>query len=177
MTNRVLLILLLNAISFQCLSQTKKETIDWLLQKFDKFKKDRYHSYKHWEESKIAGKEQVTTSYFYSNYDYSIKEDTLTIKCSFLEQNTGQKDIKLVVREEIIISEISNIRCNGGVLYFDTYDYTIKTFSNGKVNKDLSKTTLSGFNCDGEEDLGNRVVKALNHLKTFYPRVKLKEPF
>lgn len=170
-------ILVLCSVSLNCLSQTKKETVDWLLQKFEKFKKDRYLSNTHFEESKIAGKIEVTTYYSYTNYSYFINGDTLLIKCNFLEESTGKKDIKLLKIDEIIISEISGISCRNGVITFNTYDYSIKTNSNGKLIKELSNYSLGGFNCEGEDELGIRVIKAFDHLKTFYPRVKLKEAF
>lgn len=177
MKNKIIALVFLVHLSFCALSQTEKETVDWLIQKLDKFKTDRSLTDEHWEESKIAGEVKVKTYYSYTNYSYSIVGDLLIIKCDFLEERQGKKDISLKLRDEIKISEISSISYSNKMITFNTYDYSIKTFSNGKANKDLNNYSLGGLNSQGENNLGNRINEAFNHLKTFYPRKKAKEIF
>lgn len=178
---RIFPILLLSLLNISLKAQTLEETKSWILSKLNKYQKESFGI-------KLKGD---CDSYLQSyNYVSSFQQDTLVIsydiKVIFPNCFTGDKakEEREAAKKALVkipVSDISKISTseNGNKFAIHTKLETIRfisTFFTGK-NEAFTDICSIGINLKTEEDLLERLQKAFNRLKSFYPKKESKETF
>ena len=159
---RIIPIALLLLSSHLCISQTKEITENWILSKFDKYKTG-------------------TADYDMTN---PISEEPISLKFGncYIELKekftqwmiNGGSDPQIRVYK-ILIGDIKSFAWFGNVLHIKSRktNVTMRSYS---PNKNSAKETVDyldgirlGIRILDEDNLDNRIIKALEHLKSFCP--------
>ena len=159
-------------ISTSLFSQTKKETEDWIINKFNKWKiSDTRTEYK---DNGVI----IDYSYTEKPLSLSINGCDLTFKTQYnyyLSLTPTYKTYSLNIGN---IEKIEWVKVKGTTyLVIDVKKSTVKLTSVYKESKEIAyvdKCVLS-FRTDGEVDFEARMLKALNHLRSFCPKINSKK--
>lgn len=159
-------------ISTSLFSQTKKETEDWIINKFNKWKiSDTRTVYK---DNGVI----IDYSHTEKPLSLSINGCGLTFKTQYnyyLSLAPTYKTYSLNIGN---IEKIEWVKVKGKTyLVIDVKKSTVKLTSVYKDSKDIAyidKCVLS-FRTDGEVDFETRMLKALNHLRSFCPKINSKK--
>ena len=157
-------------------SQTKTETEDWIISKFNKWKsfmaEEKFSEFE-LDKTKSSEKLEINGCEF---------------KITNIINTASTINGKVIRKRDVSVINIGDIdsfswSSNGYQLFIksrktnilvQTYDYYTKKLEYKTYVKGASFIILT----DSENDLGNRILKALNHLKSFCePSIDKKETF
>lgn len=147
---------------------SKAETEQWILSKFSEYSKQGRHYEKSYD---LFGK--TTSDSFEDTYIYSFKSSGFAIDINSKESFSNKEERRTVL---IPIYDVKGVVGAKSLIHIVTNSETIVTTKSNQ-QKNVSNVIQLGFNCDAETDIANRIQKAFNHLKTFYPKQKSNEPF
>lgn len=163
-------------ISSSLISQTKKETENWIISKFNKWKISDTRT-EYIDDTKIVD---------YSNTE---KPVSLTIIGCEMKLKTEYNDIRSISTTfyhtySFDIGNIEEIKWvkfkNTEYLVIDVKKATVKRTIVYKENNEISyiDKCIISFKTDGEDDFEARMLKAFIHLRSFYPKIiKSREVF
>jgi len=151
-------------------SQTKAETEDWIISKFNRWKQNitnydlqfgAFESYTDFKTLKIDGCNLIITTNKTISGLVDKKKEVRIIKIGDIEELKWYKD------ELFILTRKTNVLVK-------TYDLNTNNFE----TKTYVKGAKFKINTNAENNLKNRMLKALNHLKSFCkPTIDEKETF
>ncbi|MEJ8818575.1 hypothetical protein [Lacibacter sp. H407] len=182
----VILLLSLTNGNNSCTAQSKAETQNWIIEKLNKLKSKKYIITKSRDEYGIS----VVSRTEYSPDFVEIKDSILTIKYThsvyskIYPETTETKTVFGIYIYSAPINYVSSIGMSGlpqnttnqtntGDIYLYLY-FSTNCVNERSHNGQNRKVNFIPLHIDpyAEEDLANRLLKALNHLKTFYPKPK-----
>lgn len=180
---KILIILVLYVINVSGYCQTKAETAEWIIGKFRKWKVTDARYY--YSNGMIrGGTTEVPNSLSFVNCEMIFKSRERSIQSadsfSDLVYSFNFGDVKSVEWINAYDNNLLVITTNGRVIKQSIYskkEYSLDNNNNSPTIKYLDKCIIA-FDVYGEEDFKSRMVKALNHFKTFCtPSTKAKEVF
>jgi hypothetical protein len=165
-------------------SQSKIETQQWIKQKFEAyFTSDMTHSgddvrYSIYEETK-------NLKVSFNACEMIVTKDCYEREFSTNDIMTGKKKIatyKSTITDVVPISAISDISKGPGVFYINIAQRQVKTYrstNHDKTRVKVGNSDLCSITMDvhGEDNLFERLVKALHYLMNFCPNHQNTEPF
>jgi hypothetical protein len=170
---KIRLTILFFLISTSLFSQTKKETEDWIKSKFNK-----------WKISDTRTK-YLDMDFKIIEYSHTTKPLSLTIiGCDLTLKTQYNYYLSITPTYETYFLNIGNIeeiqwvKSNGtNYLVIDAIKSTVKrtdVYEEIKKISYIDKFIIS-FKIDGEDDFEARMLKALNHLRSFCPKIRKKK--
>lgn len=182
MMKRFIIFLFIVLTSSSIKAQSVEDTKSWIINKLTKYQQEIYGG-------KLSPCQCYTQNY---NYSFKFKRDTFevayNIRVLYPQCYTGDKikeakNYAKKIVEKIPISDISEVTCadNGLESRFliCTKLQTIRiiaTFDAGNTVS-FTSTAFIGLNLKTEDKLLERLQKAFNHLRLFYPKKKKRELF
>jgi hypothetical protein len=182
---KLIFLVYLISLSLLGFAQTKAETTNWILSKFKKWKViDTRIGYSELG-TVIGGTSEIPLSLSFLNCNLIFKSNLSYIASSGSYEeitysfNFGDVDniewVKLYNNDLLIISTRKNLVKSTSI---SKSKYSFEENNNRETSTKYIDRCIIAFNTNGEDDFKSRMLKALNHLKTFCsPTKRQKEAF
>ncbi|WP_291401594.1 hypothetical protein [Daejeonella sp.] len=161
-------------ISFSSFSQTKVETESWIRTKFNKWKVPINKTYYSKEGFIVTAYSEVPISLTLTNCTLVLK----TRKHTYLSTAPENLTYFLNIGNIEQVKWIYNDNTNYLVVQAIKGSVRLNEISNGNTNVSYLNGFNMAFNIDGEDNFEERMLKAVNHLRSFCPKpIKNREAF